>query len=61
MLTLGRKVGEKVVIQTPQGEVVVTVVDVRCDKVCLGFEAPRSIPVVRGELMAEWRDERRAK
>jgi carbon storage regulator len=47
MLVLSRKRGERVVIG---GAVVVTVVDVRGDRVRLGFEAPESITVLREEL-----------
>jgi len=47
MLVLSRHPGESIIIG---GEVVVTVVEVRGDKVRLGIEAPRSIDVHRKEV-----------
>jgi carbon storage regulator len=47
MLVLSRKVGERVRIGE---DIVVTIVDIRGDKVRLGFEAPDDIPIVRTEL-----------
>lgn len=46
MLVLERKPGQKVVI----GELTVTVNRVEGRKVVLGFEAPDSIRILRGEL-----------
>ena len=49
MLVLSRKKGERVVI----GENInVIVVEVRGDRVRLGFEAPREIPIHRSEVKA---------
>lgn len=50
MLNLGRKVGESIVIN---GNITVTVLEVRYDKVRLGITAPKEVPVWRGELWAE--------
>ena len=47
MLVLSRKKDESVVIN---GNVIVTVVDVRGDKVRLGIEAPKEVPVHRREV-----------
>lgn len=47
MLVLSRKKNESIVIAD---SIVVTVVDVRGDKVRLGIEAPREIPVHRSEI-----------
>ena len=48
MLVLSRKLGEKICI----GEnIFVTVVDVERGKVRLGIEAPRDVPILRGELV----------
>ncbi len=47
MLVLSRKRDEKVVIGN---SIVVTVVEVRGDKVRLGFQAPREIPIHRHEV-----------
>ncbi len=50
MLVLSRKLGEKVVI----GEnVTLTVVKIDGDKVRLGIEAPRDVPIVRTELLKQ--------
>lgn len=47
MLVLSRKKNESIVIAD---SIVVTVVDVRGDKVRLGIEAPREIPIHRSEI-----------
>jgi len=47
MLVLSRKRDEKIVI----GEnIVITIVDIRGDKVRLGIEAPNTVPVHRQEV-----------
>lgn len=48
MLVLNRKIGEKVIIA--EGEIVIQVVEVRGDRVKLGFEADPSIPIDREEI-----------
>lgn len=47
MLVLSRKKNESIVID---GNIVITVVEVRGDKVRLGIEAPKEIPVHRSEV-----------
>lgn len=47
MLVLSRKVNEQIVIE---GNITITVVDIRGDKVRLGIEAPMEVPVHRGEV-----------
>ena len=48
MLVLSRKEGERICI----GEnIVVTVVAIRGDRVRLGFEGPREVPIHREEIM----------
>ncbi len=50
MLVLSRKIGEKILV----GEnIEVIVVDVRGDKVRLGIQAPKDIPVHREEITSE--------
>lgn len=49
MLVLSRKCNESVVIND---QIVVTVVEVRGDKVRLGIQAPRDVPIHRSEVMA---------
>jgi len=48
MLVLTRKCGEKIVM--PQQEVVITVLEVRGDRVRLGIEAPADIRIHRQEI-----------
>lgn len=47
MLVLSRKVGESVVVG---GNVTVEVVEIRGDKIRLGFTAPREVPIHRQEV-----------
>ena len=47
MLVLTRKKGESIVIND---NIVVTLIDIRGDKVRLGFDAPKDIPVHRKEV-----------
>jgi carbon storage regulator len=47
MLVLSRKLGEKVVIG---GGITLTVVEVRRDRVRLGFDAPEQVRILRAEL-----------
>jgi carbon storage regulator len=49
MLVLGRKLGERIVI--PDCAMIITVLDVKGDKVRLGFTAPDDIAVLREELV----------
>ena len=50
MLVLTRKKNETIVIPTLDGEITITVTNVGSGKVQLGIDAPREIPVLRGEL-----------
>lgn len=47
MLVLSRKVGERIVIN---GDIVVTFVSVRGDRIRLGVEAPKHVSVDRAEV-----------
>jgi carbon storage regulator len=47
MLVLSRKMGESIVINN---DIRIMVVDIRGDKVRLGVEAPREVPVHRNEV-----------
>ncbi len=53
MLVLGRKPGERVYLGD---DIEVVVVEVRGNRVKLGFNAPRYLPIQRGELhnMESW-------
>lgn len=57
MLVLSRKLGERLVIGD---NVVVTVTKIIGNRVTLGIEAPKDIPVVRGELEIEMPNEKAA-
>jgi len=48
MLVLTRKPNESIVID---GNIIVTVLEVRGDKIRLGIEAPRDVRVMRSELV----------
>ena len=50
MLVLSRKKNESIVIDVGDKLITVTVVEVRGDKVRLGIEAPREVPVHRQEV-----------
>lgn len=56
MLVLSRKKGECIVIND---DVVITVVELRGDKVRLGIEAPKEVPVHRKEVYDAIRREER--
>jgi carbon storage regulator len=47
MLVLSRKKGESVIIN---GNITVTIVEVRGDRIRLGIECPKEIPVYREEV-----------
>ena len=55
MLVLSRKKNESIVID---GNIVVTIVEVRGDKVRLGIDAPKEVPVHRSEVYAAIQSER---
>ncbi len=48
MLVLSRKIGE--VIDISDGTIVVTILEIRDDKVRLGIAAAKDIPIHRGEV-----------
>lgn len=58
MLVLSRKKNEK--IEIADGTIVITVVEIRGDKVRLGFTAPADIDVHRSEVADDIRRERAA-
>ncbi|MCL4113144.1 UNVERIFIED_CONTAM: hypothetical protein GTU68_061608 [Idotea baltica] len=57
MLVLSRKKNESIVID---GNIVVTIIEVRGDKVRLGIEAPREVPIHRSEVFDAIQGERAA-
>jgi carbon storage regulator len=48
VLVLSRKLSEKIVINK---DIIITVVEIRGDKIRLGFDAPKEIHIVRSELL----------
>lgn len=59
MLVLSRQFEESIVIGQ-RGEIVVTVLEIRGDKVRLGVSAPSEIPVHREEIFRRIQEERAA-
>ena len=47
MLVLGRRVGESLVIA---GDIRITILDIEGERVRIGIDAPRAVPVIRQEL-----------
>ena len=58
MLVLSRKKDESIVIRD---DIVVTVVEIRGDKVRLGIEAPKEVPVHRREVYEAIKESERPK
>jgi carbon storage regulator len=53
MLVLSRKVGEKIFV----GEnIYITVVEVQGNRVRIGIEAPKDVPIYRAELLEQKRE-----
>lgn len=50
MLILTRKVDEQIVMQTADGEILITVVEIDRGKVRIGINAPARVPVDRKEV-----------
>ena len=52
MLVLTRKIGERLILTTEQGErIEILLIAARCDKAKVGVEAPQSVKVMREELI----------
>ncbi len=56
MLVLSRKMGESIIINS---DIVVTIIEIRGDKVRLAITAPRDIPVHRKEVFDAIQAEKR--
>lgn len=48
MLVLSRKTGEKIIIN---GSITITVIKIKGDRIKLGIEAPKSVEVMRQEVV----------
>ncbi len=57
MLVLSRKKDESIVIND---NIVITVVEIRGDKVRLGIQAPREVPIHRSEIHAAIQNEQQS-
>ncbi|HYE78408.1 MAG TPA: carbon storage regulator [bacterium] len=53
MLVLSRKLNERIVIN---GNIVVTLVDIDQNKIRLGIDAPKDVPIFREELVVGVRE-----
>lgn len=53
MLVLSRRQGERIRIATEAGDIYLTVVEIRADKVRIGIDAPRSMNILREEVDRE--------
>ena len=58
MLILSRHKNKRIMIGEGDERITITVIDIREDKVRLGIEAPRSVPVHREEVYELIRGER---
>lgn len=52
-LSLTRRLGEEVLIQTPLGDIELVVSHLTLNNVRLVFKASREIPILRGELVRD--------
>ena len=57
MLVLTRRQGDSVIFETSDGPIEVTVEDISGHQVRVGFEAPKSVKILRGELKEPERTE----
>jgi len=51
MLILNRKIEEEIHIETPEGFIILKVVDIEGKTVKLGIDAPKKFPIFRKELI----------
>jgi carbon storage regulator len=53
MLVLSRKLGEKIVLDTPTGDIVLCIAGIAGGTVRVGIEAPQDVSIFRAELLKE--------
>lgn len=51
MLVLSRKLGERILVQAPCGDIWIVITDVDNGRVKIGIDCDRSIPIYRSELL----------
>lgn len=56
MLVLSRKLGERLMLGE---DIVITVVEINRDKIRLGIDAPKSLPILREEIYNKLRPQRK--
>lgn len=54
MLALSRKKGESIIIN---GDIEITVLEVKKDQIKLGIEAPKAVPIYRKEIYVQMQEE----
>jgi carbon storage regulator CsrA len=58
MLVLGRQTGERIYLETSDGPIWITLINTDRGRCRLGVEAPRTVTVLREELMSQEEKER---
>lgn len=53
MLVLTRSIGQRIILKTSDGDVIVSVQDVRRQLVRVGITAPRTMKIYREEVLAQ--------
>ena len=51
MLVLTRREGDTVILETSDGPIEVSIAEINGSQIRVGFNAPKSVSIVRGELM----------
>jgi carbon storage regulator len=51
MLVLSRKLGEKIILDTPTGDIVLCITGIAGNTVRVGIEAPQDVHIFREELL----------
>jgi carbon storage regulator CsrA len=58
MLVLGRQTGERIYLETSDGPIWITIINTERGRCRLGVEAPRTVIVMREELLSDEQKER---
>jgi carbon storage regulator len=54
MLVLSRKISEKIILDTPSGDIVLCITGISGGTVRVGIEAPQDVIIFRAELLKEY-------